>query len=73
MHPLEEREPYRELYVEHWAWVGEVAADLGHLEAGDPLEGGVGPVDGLVTDTWIVGPDPAMLMDFRTAMCPPEG
>src|SRR6185312_1168793 len=48
VHPLEEREPYRDLNVEHRACVGEVTADLGDLEPRDPLKRGVGAVYGLV-------------------------
>ena len=49
--------------------VGEVAGDLGDLEASDPLERGVRAVYRLMDGCFeSVGPDPAMLMDFRTAI-----
>ena len=68
MHPLQEREPDGELHLEDWAGLGEVAADLGHLEAGDALERGACPVDSLVDRASMVGADPVRLIDFRTVI-----
>src|SRR3954463_15991729 len=55
VHPFEKGEPYGQFDVENWSRVGQFAADLGHLEAGDALQRRARPVYGLVhrrLDRW---------------------